>query len=793
MTCGLPNWWPTWWWLFAHATDSPATTLRKKLATGIATLLLASSLAAIRDNDDWFIVAVRGVAIAHCAASIVYVAATKQLPYILFLGMVTGFLILGICEDFYRGVTLQARCWPWILLLVDVQLLCRFEETEYAGLVWVLSAGLLVSMAIIAIEDTTRTGVYSFIGDPEDRCNCEHPPCQSSVLTTVRVFCTDAGTVVAHCAVAQFFHQSICSKRAVLQSTFTTTENIAEALSVLDLEAAQAILADSSIQLPDAMRASFTRILTTILVFKPYLPEAVFASYTGLSVSPRCLPIPKDVEAPGLHTSNAAIVFTDIKSSTATWDVCPDGMKRGLQIHNEVIRGVIAKYAGYEVKTIGDAFMAAFEGILTAVEFSLEVHEALYEAPWPAALLEVPVCSSVPDAWNGLRLRIGVNSGLVSVEKNVVVDRYDYFGHTVNKAARLEGCCYPGAVAVTRGSFEEIQEYVSCVVIPRGDVSLHGIGPCPVVLLVPSSLKCREWYVREQIVSPTAVAPTQRGSLPHSEGHRASNGAATTISRGLADEVSVGRMEIVKSATTGKVDIRLEHGCLPDELQLKASDCLTRILKSVDRSDGTVVSVLGSAVAVGWNVAQRCPAHVENAFRFVQLMHASIVGNPPPCSMHAGLCTGELYCGAIGGKGLRFITSLGLPVSLTGPLAGTASALNTLAVFCSTKTSSQDVWSGWREVMRPVKRWDVKTIADNDVLSDVIVVYQIGEKRMEDSKKHKGQARTADNTNDWGWSAAYWDAFETNDLATLRGNAGIDPVVDGVIVSLSKPRRHIYV
>ena len=51
------------------------------------------------------------------------------------------------------------------------------------------------------------------------------------------------------------------------------------------------------------------------------------------------------------------LVFTDVQSSTLQWEHRPEAMAASLAIHNKLMRQLITKHKGYEVKTEGDAFM----------------------------------------------------------------------------------------------------------------------------------------------------------------------------------------------------------------------------------------------------------------------------------------------------------------------------------------------------------------------------------------------------------------------------------------------------
>eukprot|EP00659_Diplonema_papillatum_P006542 gene6542-9995_t len=75
-------------------------------------------------------------------------------------------------------------------------------------------------------------------------------------------------------------------------------------------------------------------------------------------------------------------------------------------------------------------------------------------ATWTSTLLGVAQCArSIDGDWNGLRVRVGVNFGEVVAEQNPLTQRFDYFGHTVNKAARLEANGIPGFVCLPSDLF----------------------------------------------------------------------------------------------------------------------------------------------------------------------------------------------------------------------------------------------------------------------------------------------------------------------------------------------------
>ena len=59
-------------------------------------------------------------------------------------------------------------------------------------------------------------------------------------------------------------------------------------------------------------------------------------------------------------TGTVALVFTDMQGSTRLWERCGAAMRAALEVHDRVLRALLARHAGYEVKTQGDSFMVAF-------------------------------------------------------------------------------------------------------------------------------------------------------------------------------------------------------------------------------------------------------------------------------------------------------------------------------------------------------------------------------------------------------------------------------------------------
>jgi class 3 adenylate cyclase len=124
-----------------------------------------------------------------------------------------------------------------------------------------------------------------------------------------------------------------------------------------------------------------------------------------------------------ISVGSLAVLFTDLRDSTRLYRHIGDAPAFGLVMqHFDVLRDAIAAEEGAIVKTIGDAVMAVFRQPAAALRASLRAQRRLAD---PA------------EGRRPLLLKAGIHYGpCIAVTLN---ERLDYFGSTINIAARLAG------------------------------------------------------------------------------------------------------------------------------------------------------------------------------------------------------------------------------------------------------------------------------------------------------------------------------------------------------------------
>jgi adenylate cyclase len=151
-----------------------------------------------------------------------------------------------------------------------------------------------------------------------------------------------------------------------------------------------------------------------------------------------------EVLRPGeeIGIKNLSILFTDLKGSTQFYNTKGDAFAyKAVSSHFEILIRNIQKYDGAIVKTIGDAIMGIFLLPINAVLYSIQIQKEIADLN--------------KKEYGGEKLiilKIGIHAGpVLAVNQN---DKLDYFGKTVNMAARVEGKCNGGDIVITKSLYE---------------------------------------------------------------------------------------------------------------------------------------------------------------------------------------------------------------------------------------------------------------------------------------------------------------------------------------------------
>jgi class 3 adenylate cyclase len=158
-----------------------------------------------------------------------------------------------------------------------------------------------------------------------------------------------------------------------------------------------------------------------------------------------------------LKIASLTVLFTDLKGSTELYERVGDLAAYDLvRQHFRVLADVVKSESGAVVKTIGDAVMATFPTAQFGVSAALQMRRAMDDL-------------NASRKHEDLLVKIGLHEGpCLAVISN---DRLDYFGQTVNIAARVQGLATDRSIFVTQSIVEN--EPV------RDILSLRGLTPTP--------------------------------------------------------------------------------------------------------------------------------------------------------------------------------------------------------------------------------------------------------------------------------------------------------------------------
>jgi predicted ATPase/class 3 adenylate cyclase len=160
-----------------------------------------------------------------------------------------------------------------------------------------------------------------------------------------------------------------------------------------------------------------------VLSQDPALHNPTAKLVTGDAWSARTEELPRGV---------VTVFMTDVESSSRLWDEHPAQMAQALARQEAVIGQVVRAYNGHLLKARGegDSTLSVFANASEAVAAAVGLQRRLVAEPWPDGVV--------------LQTRIAIHTGEAELRDG------DYFGATLNRAARIRSLASGGQILMSR-------------------------------------------------------------------------------------------------------------------------------------------------------------------------------------------------------------------------------------------------------------------------------------------------------------------------------------------------------
>lgn len=184
-------------------------------------------------------------------------------------------------------------------------------------------------------------------------------------------------------------------------------------------------------------------------------------------------------------------LFTDVEGSTRLWEDAPELMVQALRRHDDVIEKAAAAHNGVHIgaRGEGDSHFVVFALASDAVAAITRIQKQLAQIDW--------------DTPRPIKVRASIHSGAVDLQLG------QYYGTSVNRAARLRGIGSGGQTLISGSTWELVKDALpdGVAVVDRGEHRLRDLTrPERVFELVIKGL--------EQDFSPLLSLDVVRNNLP---------------------------------------------------------------------------------------------------------------------------------------------------------------------------------------------------------------------------------------------------------------------------------------
>lgn len=210
---------------------------------------------------------------------------------------------------------------------------------------------------------------------------------------------------------------------------------------------------------------------------------------------------------PPMRTRNLTLLLSDVKGYTERQSRSSrQEIEEAVVRHRTLLQPIFEGFGGRVVKTMGDAFLVAFESPTDAVHAAVQVQKALDAEN-----------ARLADPARATHVRVAISTGEVTEDEGG-----DVFGEPVNLAARLEGIAEAGTIYLTETTFLSMNRNE----IPTLEVGHRVFKGIPTEVKVYRILD--DYVARARLLSP--------GELRHAvrlAGATAAPAAASARGRGL--------------------------------------------------------------------------------------------------------------------------------------------------------------------------------------------------------------------------------------------------------------------
>jgi predicted ATPase/class 3 adenylate cyclase len=156
-------------------------------------------------------------------------------------------------------------------------------------------------------------------------------------------------------------------------------------------------------------------------------------------------------------------LFTDLEGSSRLWESEPERMRGLMARHDALLREAVAKHAGAVVKMAGDGVHAVFADARRSVDAAIDLQLAMRALEKETGL--------------PIRVRCGLHTGPAEQRDE------DFYGPTVNRAARLANAANGGQIVLSAAMVEKLKGGLAepLGLLPLGSVRLRDLSTAEAV------------------------------------------------------------------------------------------------------------------------------------------------------------------------------------------------------------------------------------------------------------------------------------------------------------------------